>query len=1296
MKKVKIPFILLLQLFLIWPATCVLSNTSQQVSLTPQEKAFLAAHPVITLGTEAAWEPYIIVKKDGTITGYDADILAQVNAVTGANFQLKAGVWREMQQAAQEHRIDGLSTGGIHEERKSYLNFSDIYISLSKILLVAKGNSINIHTQADLEGKRIALHRGNLVDEKLAQRFPHSEIVPLDTVEEVIRAVINNQVDGCFGNGSTLYLAQKAGLPYLQMALDLHAPLELAFGVRKDWPEAVTILNKGLRTIARHERLLIQQKWFGAMPGGSADGIQLNPEEKSWLRSHPVIRVHAPDLPPYQFDEDGEKGIIVDLMNNVADKLGISFLYQHDLSQSEALQQIKNQGDVDLFLSLPHSTVWEDFMDFSQGTSKIPLVIFALEDEQNISGMEDLSNKTVVVEKESAMDKRLSREFPTIKLLRVENSKTALKALSESQADAYIGNLTTTQYYLVKHGLSNIKVTAPTRLVNIRHTFAVHDDWAIFADILDRGLTSISSAELSLIQQKYFAIQVEKGVDLSRLLWIVGGLLLSLCFILFWNYRLQREVRIRRKAEQLLASRSEEVRKLSRAVEQSHSTVVITDTSGAIEFVNPAFTHSTGYKREEAIGQNPRILKSGQQDDTVYQDLWKTLTEGDVWHGELHNKRKDDSLYWEMATISPVKDKTGQTTHYVAVKEDITQRKLAEEKLIQAEQRAKNANQAKSDFLANMSHEIRTPMNAILGMTHLALQTDLNARQEGYIRNVDTSAKSLLGIINDILDFSKIEAGKLTLESTPFLLTDVMHRLEAMTRREAERKGLTMKSVIKSEVPPCLLGDPLRLGQILLNLTANAIKFTQEGTVTICVECLQLTPENGVLLQFSVTDTGIGMSNEQLDKLFHSFTQADSSTTRKFGGTGLGLTICKQLSRIMGGDIRVKSRHGSGSSFICCLPFAVSDQCKLKKVSPVFDAVAMAELRGVRVLLVEDNKINRQLARELLEMNHFSVRTAVNGREAVEAVQEESFAAVLMDIQMPVMDGIAATVAIRKIPSCKDLPIIAMTAEAMIEDREKCLNAGMSDHIGKPVEPNRLRQILLKWIPPQQQPAPARVKEKQPSGNMVELPGTLSGIDLRTGLRRAADNRGLFLQILTLFYEEHAQDPRRIREALHNRDQEHALRISHTAKGVAGSIGATELFKAAGAVDKAIKERLDAEIPSLLEEMERKLATVLKGLAPLFPPPADVVTGTETAHVDMNEVATLLKDIKEKMDELNPDVEEKAAELVQLLEGSPWYENGLLLLHQVEDIEFDTAEETVRLLLDSLKKHRQGNGPREC
>ncbi len=1024
--------------------------------------------------------------------------------------------------------------------------------------------------------------------------------------------------------------------------------------------------------------------------------VTLTPEEKTWLRSHPVIRVHVPDLPPYQFDEHGAKGIIVDLMNSVADKLGITFQYQHDLGRPEALQQIKKHGEVDLFLSPPYTTEWDDFLDFSQSISKLPMVIFVLEDELDISGMEDLSDKTVVVEKESTMDEQLSRDFPAINLLRVEDSEAALKALSETRADAYIGSLTTTQYYLVKHGLNNIKVTAPTKLVNIRHTFAVHDDWAVFADILDRGLTSINSAERSLIQQNYFALRVEKGVDLSRLLWIVGGLFLALCFILFWNYRLQREVRIRRKAEQLLASQSEEVRKLSRAVEQSHSTVVITDSNGDIEFVNPAFTRSTGYSREEAIGQNPRILKSGQQDDTVYQALWKTLTEGGVWHGELHNKRKDGSLYWEMATISPVKDTTGQPTHYVAVKDDITERKLAEEKLIQAEQRAKNANQAKSDFLANMSHEIRTPMNAILGMTHLALQTDLNARQEGYIKNVDTSAKALLGIINDILDFSKIEAGKLALESTPFLLADVIQRLEAMTRREAEKKGLTLKYIIRPEVPTCLKGDPLRLGQILLNLASNAIKFTDKGSVTILMECLQQTPEKGVFLQFSVTDTGIGMTEEQLEKLFDSFTQADSSTTRKFGGTGLGLTISKQLSQIMGGDIRVTSRYGSGSSFICNLPFAVSEQCKLKRVSPIFDAVAMARLRGARVLLVEDNKINRQLARELLEMDHFSVRTAVNGQDAVKAVQEESFAAILMDIQMPVMDGIAATVEIRKIPSCKDLPIIAMTAEAMVEDREKCLHAGMDDHIGKPVEPDRLQRILLKWIPPQQQPAPALVEDKQPSDITVELPDTLPGIDLKTGLRRSADNTELFLQILAVFYVEHNQDPQMIRDALRNEEQEDAHRLAHTARGVAGAIGATELFKVAGEVDKAIKEKRDTETPTLLEKMERELEIVLKGLAPLFPTPADVVTGTGTAHVDMNEVAALLKEIIEMMEELDPDVEEKAAELVLLLAGSPWHENGVVLLHQVEDIEFDAAEKTVRLLLDSLKKQRQGTGVKKC
>ena len=376
----------------------------------------------------------------------------------------------------------------------------------------------------------------------------------------------------------------------------------------------------------------------------------------------------------------------------------------------------------------------------------------------------------------------------------------------------------------------------------------------------------------------------------------------SLMFAVLVDERASRALqRSHDELEIRVQERTAELRKLSRATEDSPASVVITDKNGTIEYVNPTFTQVTDYTAAEALGQNPRILKSGNLPRSVYEELWQTILAGNVWRGDLINRRKDGTDFWESASISPIKDDEGDITHFVAVKQDITDRKKMEEALVQAKQAADDASKAKSDFLANMSHEIRTPMNAVIGMSHLALKTDLNPKQRDYLNKIQSSARALLGIINDILDFSKIEAGKLDIESTDFNLDEVMESLaDLITVKAQEKKGLEVLFDLAPDVPRDLNGDSLRLGQILVNLAGNAVKFTESGEIVVSSELVSRDAER-ILLKFSVRDTGIGLTQDQAAKLFNSFTQADTSTTRKYGGTGLGLAISKKLVTLMGG-----------------------------------------------------------------------------------------------------------------------------------------------------------------------------------------------------------------------------------------------------------------------------------------------------------------------------------------------------------------------------------------------------------
>ncbi len=513
---------------------------------------------------------------------------------------------------------------------------------------------------------------------------------------------------------------------------------------------------------------------------------------------------------------------------------------------------------------------------------------------------------------------------------------------------------------------------------------------------------------------------------------------------------------------------NDELLRLRMAVEQSANIIVITNTGGLIEYVNPAFEKSTGYSAKDAIGQNPRIISSGEQDADFYRDLWQTIKSGRSWSGQFHNKRKDGSLFWEAATISPVTDADGRITSFIAVKQDITERKLLENDLLEAKDRAEAASRAKSEFLAVMSHELRTPLNGVLGFAELLSDTPLNDEQVEFVRTIRSSGKHLLQVVNDILDFSSIEQKGVSLEIIPIVLSDLVESAAIVIRKSAEEKGLEFRCETAPGTPGIIKCDSLRIRQVLINLLGNAVKFTSSGSVVMRIALA--SQDNRQFVDFSVQDTGPGIAAGTAETLFEPFTQADSTHSRRFKGTGLGLAISMRLAKAMGGELSVESTLGKGSTFTFRLPyvpmeFQIDEE---DEDTPEPAPLPPPQLReetapGRPVLIVEDDRVSSVLAGKVVSLLGYDVEFAADGAEAIDVYHPGKYAAILMDMQMPTVSGIDATAKIRAIEKetgAERVPIIALTANVMPGDRERCIAAGMDEFLTKPLDRETLARIL--------------------------------------------------------------------------------------------------------------------------------------------------------------------------------------------------------------------------------------------
>ena len=1214
------------------------------IRLTDDEREWLARHRDIRLAVDPARPPYQFMDNLEVFSGIASDYVRRINEALGTNMQPVSDLSRE--EAIEKFfggDLDVIPCVVVMEKWGQRMLYTIPYLT-SSIVIVTREDAPFISNVRALAPERVAVLMGHAAQEYLEADYPESDWVLVKTTEEALEKVSKGKLDAFIGDLATItYATQSLGLKNLKVAATTPYKVQMAFGVRQDWPELVPLLNRVLREIPETDKNAILNRWVNVRLERGVD----------W----------------------GLVGSIVGaILAVVAAILAVIFNWNRKLAREAVLRR--------------------------EAEERTRLTLDSAGD--GIIGVDSEGRATFV-----------------------NNAAERMLGFGEGEL---IGNPI---HDLIHHSRSDGS-PYPAVECPMRAAFSDGEVHRVDEEMLWRK-------DGTGFQAEYIANPIRKD---GR---VIGAVIAF------------EDITERKQAEERVRNSEQ---RLAQIIDFLPDPTWVVDNEGVVATWNRAMEVLTGLPAKDMVGKGNYEYAFAFYDERrpVLIDLVRTWTpefadkylsikqDGSILRSESHHPRLGDGGLYLSGTAGLLYDASGNPAGAIEALRDITDRKQMEEKLRQAQEAAEAASKAKGDFLANMSHEIRTPMNAILGMAHLALKTELTPKQRDYLDKINTAGNSLLGIINDILDFSKIEAGKLEMEAVPFNLEAVMDNLASLiTVKANEKEGLEVLFSTSPEVPRALVGDPLRLGQVLINLANNAVKFTERGEIVVSSELVHAGKKT-VEVKFAVRDTGIGLTDEQKARLFQSFSQADTSTTRKFGGTGLGLAISKRLVEMMGGRIWVESVPGNGSTFYFTAVFGIGreetisphtpppdlrglrtlvvddnstsreilqgmlesfsfevslaasgeegltefeksvssrgydlvvmdwkmpgidgietarrikhlpglgrmpriilvtaygreeimrqaekiglDGFLIKPVSPsvMFDTIMQAfgkeaprELRtadvkdleaadfqrlaGAHVLLVEDNEINQQVAMEILSGAGLKVTVANNGQEALNAVRAYAFDAVLMDVQMPVMDGYTATIKIRELeakrpptsnlpPSAFPLPpfpipIIAMTAHAMAGDHEKSIAAGMNDHITKPIDPAQLFGTLAKWIGPRegaQKPAEAAPAQtgpqgKEPAPPEQTLPEALPEFDLAEGLQRLMGNRVLYRKLLANFATQYANAAADIRSALDAADFDHAHGLVHAIKGVAGNLAAKDLQAQSVPLEKLVKHADPANPP---------------------------------------------------------------------------------------------------------------------